>query len=653
MDLLSIIYLIFAVLGLGFLIFIHELGHYWMARRVGMRVESFGIGFGRPIYSFKHDGVQWNIGWLPFGGYVKIAGMEKEGDKEPNEITDGFFGKTPWQRIQVSLMGPLANLVFAFLVFCMLWIAGGREKHFADVTKKIGWLDPQSELYKKGIRPGDEIISYDQEPVHGAKDHFQAAMIAGETVHVVGRRFDPKANEFIPFALDIRPYPHPLALEQGLLTTGVLSPASYILYSSRLNGSLNPLPKGSPLEDSGIAPGDRIIWANGDRIYSLTELSHILNDGRTLLTIRRDGHTLLRRVPRVSVEEIKLDPEQKEELSDWQWDANLKGAMLQKLSFIPYNLNSECVVEARLKFIDPEHELAAFPATLLSDKEEPLLPGDQIIAVDGSPVSASYQLLRDIQGRKALLIVQHKEDLARPADWTQADEVFDKEIDAADLAAIEATIGTASTTNKKGNLKLLNPITPKTRSEFSMEKAAQPLSDLEEEKKQIQAIDNPEKRAEALKFLEKREKQLLIGLPGVQDLAVTYNPNPFRMFEEVTNEVTSTLTALVGGYLNPKWLSGPIGIVQVIQHQWTLGLKEALFWIGIISLNLGLLNLLPLPILDGGYIALSFFEIVTGTRLKSKTIEKIVVPFAVLLISFFVFLTYHDIVRLLSNIFHL
>ena len=122
------------------------------------------------------------------------------------------------------------------------------------------------------------------------------------------------------------------------------------------------------------------------------------------------------------------------------------------------------------------------------------------------------------------------------------------------------------------------------------------------------------------------------------------------MFNYIVDEVAHTLQALVGGYMSPKWLSGPIGIVQVIQVQWMQGVKEAIFWIGAISLNLGLLNLLPLPVLDGGYICLSLFEIVTGRRLKAKTIEKIVIPFAVFLISFLLFLTYHDLIRLVTSI---
>jgi regulator of sigma E protease len=647
---LSLIYFIFAILGLGFLIFIHELGHYWMARRQGMRVESFGIGFGKPIYTFKHDGVNWNICWLPFGGYVKIAGMEKEGEQEPHEVKDGFFGKSPWARIKVSIMGPLANLVFAFLIFCILWVAGGREKNFSDVTKKLGWIDPQSELYKNGIRPGDEILFYDSEPVRGAKDHFQAAMTGGDLIHVKGRRFDTKTNSYVPFALNIHPYPHPLALEQGILTTGVLAPASYIIYAELPRGMPNPLPKGSPLEGSGIEYGDRIVWADGDKIYSLGELTHILNEGRALATVRRGNDVILRRIPRVAVEDLKLENEQKEELTDWQWEANLKNTKLNKLYFIPYNLNADNIVESQLKFIDPERELAAFPKVVFSDKEEALLPGDQIIAIDGTKISSAPKLLKDLQARKVQLIVEGKDKVLKPELWTKADEIFDKEVNLTDLAAIEETIGTDSPLKEKGNLKLLKPITPKTRSELLQDKNPVLTTELEEEKKQIQAIDDPQKRQEALKFLEKREKQLLIGLPGVQDMPVTYNPNPVVLFQEIAEEVANTLTALVGGFLNPKWLSGPIGIVQVIHQHWMLGIKEALFWLGIISLNLGLLNLLPLPVLDGGYICLSLFEILTGTRLKAKTIEKIIVPFAILLIAFLIFLTYHDIARLLGNL---
>src|ERR1700730_4235279 len=96
----NLLHIFFAILGLSFLIFIHELGHYWMARRLGMRVEVFSIGFGTPIYSWERDGVRWQIGWLLFGGYVKIAGMETGEQQDPYAIKDGFFGKKPLDRIK-------------------------------------------------------------------------------------------------------------------------------------------------------------------------------------------------------------------------------------------------------------------------------------------------------------------------------------------------------------------------------------------------------------------------------------------------------------------------------------------------------------------------------------------------------------------------
>src|SRR3989344_4423595 len=149
----SIFYAVLGIFCLVFLVFIHDLGHYCMAKRHGMRVEAFAIGFGKPLYTWVRGGVKWHICCIPCGGYVKIAGMQKDGTREPHEIADGFFGKSPWQRIQVALAGPLVNIVFALFIFTILWFMGGQEKPFAEFTRRIGWVDPQSALYAKGVRP--------------------------------------------------------------------------------------------------------------------------------------------------------------------------------------------------------------------------------------------------------------------------------------------------------------------------------------------------------------------------------------------------------------------------------------------------------------------------------------------------------------------
>lgn len=655
MTFISILYVILAILGLSFLIFIHELGHYYMARRLKMRVETFSIGFGKPIYSWTKDDVRWQIGWLLFGGYVKIAGMNSSDSRDPYEIKDGFFGKPPFDRIKVAFMGPFVNIVFALLAFAALWLMGGREKNFSDYTRKIGWVDQKSELYLKGVRPGDEIISYDDQPFEGAKDHISAPMTSEGDIQVKGNHVNLHTKEKVPFSYTVKTYPNPNALDKDILTAGILHPASYIVYQRLANGQENPLPEGSPMKESGIQYGDRIVWVDGVSVYSVQELTHVLNDAKALLVIKRAQEIFLRRVPRILIEELKLNPEFKEELTDWQFEAGLNGIKIQKLYTIPYNLNNECVVETQVKFIDKEKQeefFAKYPDSIL---EMPLEEGDKILAVDGIPVVHSYEILSNLQQRHVNVIVERNPKLfSMVPSWQNADLLFDQEYRWEDLNKLISQIGFASTSQSSSNLYLLNAVVPKMRKDFQLSFESKTLlqDEIREQMREVESIDDPEKQARIRHLLANRDKQFLLGLPSIQDQRVQYNPNPIDLFYKVFEEIWHTLKALFTGALNPKWMSGPIGIVQVVHDHSMVSLKEALFWLGAISLNLGVLNLLPLPVLDGGTICLSFYELVTRKRIKTKTLERLIIPFALLLIGFFIFLTYHDLIRIFSNWYH-
>lgn len=658
--LLNLYYVLLAILGLSFLIFIHELGHYWMARRVGMRVDVFSIGFGKPLYSWVRDGVRWQIGWLLFGGYVKIAGQEASEGQDPSEVSDGFYAKSPLDRIKVAFMGPFVNLLFALLVFGGLWAFGGREKKFSEFTHKIGWLDPHSELYMQGVRPGDEIAAYDGRAFESGGDNLYAPMMGKDALQVQILKVDYATGSKTSVGLHAKVYPHPAALEKGVKTVGILSSANYIIYN-KVAGKENPLPEGSPLQGSGIEYGDRIVWVDGLRVFSSTQLDHLLNDSRALLTIQRGKETLLTRVPRVPVEELKLTPEYREELTDWQFEANLKGTKLQKLVAIPYNLTHDAVVEEPFKFIDKDIESNIFPKVSYAPMEEPLQKGDKIIAIDGTPINRASDLFKELQTHHVLVVVERPEQgpenglgkVFGKVSWEEADADFDNEFSAQNLQKIEATIGKGAPIKGSGNLILLKPIVPKMRSQLhlSPEKQAWMATEILERKKEIEAIEDPEKRAQAMNYLESREKQLLLGLPMVQDRKVTYNPGPLEMFDTVFKQIWRTLEALFTGSLNPKWISGPIGIVQIVHDNWMHGIREAIYWLGAISLNLGFLNLLPIPVLDGGSILISAVELITRRRFHPKTLEKIVIPFAVLLVGFFIFLTYHDLSRLFGGFF--
>ena len=125
---MQIFYIILAAFGLGLLVFIHELAHYWMAKRVGMHVEAFSIGFGKSIIHWKRGQVDWRIGWLPFGGYVKIAGMQKENGVEPHDIPGGYFSKKPIDRIKVAAIAPIVNLILAFFTLHSHLVYGRERK---------------------------------------------------------------------------------------------------------------------------------------------------------------------------------------------------------------------------------------------------------------------------------------------------------------------------------------------------------------------------------------------------------------------------------------------------------------------------------------------------------------------------------------------
>lgn len=652
---ISFLYILLALLGLGFLVLIHELGHYFMARRLGMKVDVFSVGMGSPIWSSVREGVKWQIGWLPFGGYVKIAGTETDNEAvDVYEIKDGFFGRGPWARIKVAFMGPLVNLVFAFVAFGILWSLGGREKNFSEYTHKIGWIDPKSELYVKGIRPGDEIISYNGQPFKSSKDHVIAPMTADGTVVVEGFQIDPLTKTKKNFSYAVKTYPHPEAFDRGLLTTGVLSSANYLIYDRFPNGQDNPLSPGSALSKSGITYGDRIVWVNGESVYSLPQLVSLLNDSKVLLTVERKGNYFVKRVPRVFTAELRLDSAMKEELTDWQFESQLNQVKFQKLLVIPYNLNNQCTVESLVKFVDPDKNLDLVSLDTMSSVESPLEVGDKIIAVDGIPVSHSFELLARLQQRHVNVIVERSEKAVEVGqgapNWTTADELFDHEYNLKDLEILSSKIGRSQGSTQLGDLVLLSPVTPKMRKDvlLSAENKLLLEEQLEAQKEKIEMIQDPEERARALRMLASRENQWVIELPMSQDKKVNYNPGPFTLFANVFDEVWQTLKALVTGSLNPKWMSGPIGIVQVMHDNSMVSLKEALFWLGAISLNLGMINLVPFPVLDGGTICFAFYEVLTGKRIPVKTMEKVIIPFAILLIAFFVFLTYNDILRIFS-----
>jgi regulator of sigma E protease len=154
------------LLVIGPLIFVHELGHYFVGRWFGVKAETFSIGFGREIFGWTdRRGTRWKVGWLPLGGYVRFKGDMNPASTPsdewlslpPAERAETFQARPLWQRFLIVLAGPLTNFLFAILVFIALFASYGEPR----TPPVVASLSPNSAAVEAGFHLGDRILSID------------------------------------------------------------------------------------------------------------------------------------------------------------------------------------------------------------------------------------------------------------------------------------------------------------------------------------------------------------------------------------------------------------------------------------------------------------------------------------------------------------
>ncbi len=186
---------IIAVLMLAFLIFVHELGHFIIARICGVKVEVFSIGFGKKLCFFKLFGTQFALSLIPLGGYVKLKGMDK-GENEANEenqANDSYAQKSPFQKLWILFGGAFFNFLFAILVYFFLALSG--EKVLLPI---IGGLEKNA--LEAGLLKGDKILSINHEKIASFREIREiVARARGELVleiernhQILEKRLTPK-----------------------------------------------------------------------------------------------------------------------------------------------------------------------------------------------------------------------------------------------------------------------------------------------------------------------------------------------------------------------------------------------------------------------------------------------------------------------------
>ena len=261
------------ILVLGFLIFVHELGHFLVARWTGVRVLRFSLGFGPKIYSKTVGDTEYMVAAIPLGGYVKMAGDEP--GQELTNSPEEFASRTLWERTRIVLAGPAMNIVIAFMLMPLVFMLGIHAPAFLAQSPVIGWVQEGSTGAAAGFAIGDRITSIGGHEVATWEQAVtQIVTHPDSTVDVVVDRSGQ--SKTIPIAV-------PAQLESGVTSLGLLPEKPAVV------GVISP---GKPAALAGLKPGDEIISLNGDPIrnwYQMSETIQQRHEAPLTVGYRRDG----------------------------------------------------------------------------------------------------------------------------------------------------------------------------------------------------------------------------------------------------------------------------------------------------------------------------------------------------------------------------
>ena len=264
---------------LGVLVFVHELGHFLVARFHGVRVHTFSLGFGPRLFSFRRGDTEYCISVIPLGGYVKLAGenaLEEEASGSSDPLaSDQFMAKSKWVRFQVYVAGPVMNILLAIVVGAVVLSRGADVPIYRSGPPVIGSIEEGKPAAAAGLRAGDLVVSVDGVPM-STWDEFEMTVVpkAGRELTLIANRQGERVSVRVtPVATG--------SYEMGDLGIGPV-----------LRPQITQVNPGSPAEQAGLERGDVLLAINGARNLTQDEIVERLRasaDTPLTLTVERAG----------------------------------------------------------------------------------------------------------------------------------------------------------------------------------------------------------------------------------------------------------------------------------------------------------------------------------------------------------------------------
>ena len=282
--------IILGLLGLGIVVFIHELGHFLAARLVGIEVEAFSLGWGKSILKKKIGAVEYRLSLFPLGGYCKMRGESdfreayENNAQEIPAVKGTYYGAAPWKRIIVCFTGPFFNLLFAVLVLSVIWGAGF-EVHTLDNRIVLASEVSGGGAYaadEAGLKTGDRIVKIGDRIIANYHDIQEAVT--------------PNADRDLPVRVERDGQLIDLAVRPRLDKQTGAGRIGVYFWTDPL---IDAVAAESPAAQAGLMPGDRILQVNGEDLPHSMALMKILQGQPASITVvfEREGRTHTAAIP--------------------------------------------------------------------------------------------------------------------------------------------------------------------------------------------------------------------------------------------------------------------------------------------------------------------------------------------------------------------
>ena len=719
---------ILLIIGFGLVIFIHEFGHFVVAKLVGIRVDQFAIGFGKaalawrkgigvcvgstvPVYEKrvvnwirethqdeevleKQSGVvspeqaeraaqalglgetEYRLNWLPLGGYVKMLGQD---DLEPGATSDNprsYSAKPVWARMAVISAGVILNLISAAILFvgCFMWGVNFPRPIVGDVIARSPAaiavpvnLSEDVEV-EPGMRPGDRIQQVNTRSARKFDDVVTSVALSRADQVIV---FEVE-RDGIPLTFEVEP----VIGTNGLLTVGILPPRGLTIADFGSHTDLGFQLALMGLDGSGLQTGMRLIKVNSEPITEFAEIDRMLDlDAEPLKPVNLDFVPGKESGPATSPASVSIAPRPKFAVHPETGESHVLGLSPVIRVATVIDGNSSSAAKAGIKSGDLIARVGAVawprPRTLHQivgahagrDLEMRVFRNGEFIDLTVRPNAQGKIGILMGEAYDTLFLGQAFTSLTSDSSADRAEEDVDRDPAGSDAARSVHPMDVFPAGTKVVSVNG-QPVDGWSEYLVALQRETDPELD-----ECVVRIDGelplPSRPVEAFEWVLSKEAvdqlhdvswSIPLDIFAFESVPLKAD-NPIEAvslgIDETWRILTMTyltLDRLVRGSIDPKNIKGPVGIAHIGTQVSQQGFSYLLLFLAVISVNLAVLNFLPIPILDGEQFVFLLIEKIKGSPVNPRVQDLATIVGLVIIGGVFIFVTFNDVRNLLGGL---